>query len=626
MAASASDIDNFLSGPLVKWLSTCVKKPETLQVYETFFDGAPINEVLLQIDPEPSQPVPTTTNLQGLNITAARIKIFHCIIKNIKAVFEDELGQVVISLPDCVTLGRSPASEAALEQLKLLILLLLGCAVQGPTKELFILKIKELSVDDQHDIVECIRKVTDDQSVVLTLDWAEQPPQRLYSHLRTLTGERDKLLQQWVTDLGQETVTNGPASNSGTEGIESNHLAVELADWKARLRKQRQEFEARRAKAYRDEVDAMRERAERADRLEVEVQRYRERLADAEFYKIRVDELREDNRVLLETREMLEAQLARARQRADQVLELEAELLTSKQNINEIALERDAARDKVQELMDENLQLQQVTKSALQETSTLNTSAIDSDNEETNSGDNSLSEQLTNNAQARALRLELENKRLLSTIDSLKESSFHESANKILDLEKEKKKLLLKCEQLQESCDRLTQQNGELESLFKNAIQEKSETAGQKNKGYRHYVTLLKKRADDAEKSLAQMSDQLQGLQVQADKGKESEKLGSEMKDKVTLLEKENLGMQKEITKLKEIIESKDVTLDQHIEKSLKQEKEVQRLNKENANLSIQIDKLQEFEQKISGAHFPGFHSCGNNCNSAKRPNQRESE
>lgn len=69
-------------------LATCVKKPETLHVYETFFDGSPISEVLLQIDPEPTQPVPTTSSLQGLGITAARIKIFHCIIKNVKAIYE----------------------------------------------------------------------------------------------------------------------------------------------------------------------------------------------------------------------------------------------------------------------------------------------------------------------------------------------------------------------------------------------------------------------------------------------------------------------------------------------------------------------------------------------------------
>lgn len=92
------------------------------------------------------------------------------------------------------------------------------------------------------------------------------------------------------------------------------------------------------AKTYRDELDATREKAERADKLENEAQRYRERLADAEFYKVRVDELREDNRVLIETREMLESQLTRARQRSDQLLLLEEELLNYKQKLNDIAL------------------------------------------------------------------------------------------------------------------------------------------------------------------------------------------------------------------------------------------------------------------------------------------------
>lgn len=85
-------------------------------------------------------------------------------------------------------------------------------------------------------------------------------------------------------------------------------------------------------------MDAMREKAERADKLENEVQRFRERLADAEYYKVRVDELREDNRVLIETREMLESQLTRARQRADRMLELESELLNYKQKVNDLTL------------------------------------------------------------------------------------------------------------------------------------------------------------------------------------------------------------------------------------------------------------------------------------------------
>lgn len=54
--------------------------------------------------------------------------------------------------------------------------------------------------------------------------------------------------------------------------------------------------EARTAKSYRDELDAVMERADRADRLELEVVRYKEKLTDIEFYKTRMEELREDNR------------------------------------------------------------------------------------------------------------------------------------------------------------------------------------------------------------------------------------------------------------------------------------------------------------------------------------------
>ncbi|XP_074039067.1 protein girdin [Leptinotarsa decemlineata] len=664
MAASASEIEEFLSGPLVKWLSTCMKKPETLQVYETFFDGAPINEVLLLIDPEPSQPVPSISSLHGLSISAARTKIFHCIIQNIKAVYEDELGQVVISVPDCIVLGRTPTSQAALKQLRLLILLLLGCAVQGPTKELFILKIKELSVDDQHDIVECIKRVTDDQSIVLTLDWNDQQPEQLFSHIRTLTTERDKLVRQWVTDLGQEAVSSGSSSKFGNQGVESNHLAVELADWKARMRKQRQELEekteilaeckeelehatslitklkaensdllteARQAKAYRDEVDSMREKIERADRLEVEVQRYREKVNDTEFYRDRVSELREDNRILSETREMLEKQLERERQKGDHVLQLKNELLAVKQAFNSVVLERDATKEKVQELLDENHQLQHLMKSALQETSCPNIST-DSDLEETNSGDNSLSEQLTNDAQARALRFELENKRLLLALDSMEDNSFQQSANKILDLDKEKKKLALKCEQLQENCDKLTRQNAELEDLFENAIKENrklqdsidsqkmildrqnSELNNERTrinemeKNMEHLtkekqrVQLLcdtvKKRADDAEKCVSDYSKQVRAIEAQADKAKDFEKMANDSREAVIVLEKENSTMSKEIAKLKEIIETKDVIMDQNIETSSKQEREIKRLNKENENLLEQIEKFQDLEKK----------------------------
>lgn len=47
--------------------------------------------------------------------------------------------------------------------------------------------------------------------------------------------------------------------------------------------------EARAARAYRDELDALRERAGRGDRLEAELARCKERLNDVHFYRARVE-------------------------------------------------------------------------------------------------------------------------------------------------------------------------------------------------------------------------------------------------------------------------------------------------------------------------------------------------
>lgn len=47
--------------------------------------------------------------------------------------------------------------------------------------------------------------------------------------------------------------------------------------------------EARSVRAYRDEVDSLRERAARVDRLEAELIRCKEKLNDVHFYKTRVE-------------------------------------------------------------------------------------------------------------------------------------------------------------------------------------------------------------------------------------------------------------------------------------------------------------------------------------------------
>lgn len=60
---------------------------------------------------------------------------------------------------------------------------------------------------------------------------------------------------------------------------------------------------------------------------------------------------------------MLEEQLAKARKRSDHTLELESTILQYKQAINEIALERDANAEKLQQLIEENTNLSLLSKS-----------------------------------------------------------------------------------------------------------------------------------------------------------------------------------------------------------------------------------------------------------------------
>jgi hypothetical protein len=47
-------------------------------------------------------------------------------VKNIKSLYEEELCQIVLVLPDVLIIGREPESKQGLENMKLLLLLLLG--------------------------------------------------------------------------------------------------------------------------------------------------------------------------------------------------------------------------------------------------------------------------------------------------------------------------------------------------------------------------------------------------------------------------------------------------------------------------------------------------------------------
>ncbi|XP_076244739.1 protein girdin [Calliopsis andreniformis] len=669
---ASSEINNLLSGPLVTWFASCLEDSNLLTSYDDLVDGILLHNVFLQIDPEPLHD--EVISPEGSSII--RAKNLKTVVDNMKQFYEEELGHLVLRLPDTTNLGKEP--ELYVTEMKLLLLLLLGCAVQCPNKEKFITNIKTLNVDTQLAIVECIKQVTDCQDIVITQDAMENVNMgSLFTQIKKLIQELDLYRQRWRdTAINESTEGNDSSISVEAEGLnkvqpsnpvvksereDNHHYAVELADWKSRVRKQRQELEektealleckeeleyhkmlmtklkqenqdlmheARTAKSYRDELDAVIERADRADRLELEVVRYREKLTDIEFYKTRIEELREDNRVLMETREMLEDQLSSSRRRADKVLELESEIIKYKQLLNDMALERAADKEKYQELVEENTQLHKLTKAAANEAALANSI---SDSEEPAHTDNRLSEQLTNNAQTRALKLELENRRLLTLIDSLKENSFHENSSRVLELEKEKKKLSLKIESLNDNIERLTQQNSDLELVWKQALEENKklqnslknqrtstdkqqqefqvqhtkmieleknyDTAVKEKQRVQTLLESVQRRADDLERSLELANQKVDELKTVESNIKEINSKCLDVESKLVAVEKEKDVAQRDIHRYRETIEEKDVALDKATNTIEVLERKVTQLEQELHDSVTQISRLQEIER-----------------------------
>ena len=201
----------------------------------------------------------------------------------------------------------------------------------------------------------------------------------------------------------------------------------------------------------RDELDIVVERASKVDRLEAELNRYKDKLNDIDYYKARLEEMREDNRLLEETKSILEGQLESARQRAELVLDLEGELLNYKSQLNNILVEKEADKERIKKLVEENAHWQLCTKNCLSESASL-VAELDSIRTHNHADPNrdSLGEQITAvDLVGKTRRLEMENQRLVALLSNMKEAHFRENAERILHLEGENTRLKIKVEDLE---------------------------------------------------------------------------------------------------------------------------------------------------------------------------------
>ncbi|KAK2919341.1 hypothetical protein Q8A73_003712 [Channa argus] len=476
-------LDQFMLSPLVTWVKTFVPNDVGMQLdFNELLDGVFLNDIMTQINPSVT---PQGTNRVSKD-PSQRIQNLNFLVQQIKSYYLDHLRQLImIPLPNVLLLGRIPYCEQSLEEMKKLLLLLLGCAVQCEKKEAYIERIQTLDFDTKAAIAAHIQELTHSQENVLDLQLLEssemQPDEleavvrNMVKHLRHLLDQRDTHLDT-IADLMQEkegvasllSSPSSPLSTSYSPSMQQpqkagtqQHLAVELADSKAKIRRLRQELEekseqmldcrhelenmeaelkriqqensqllvdARAARTYRDELDSLRERAIKADKLESEVGRYREQLHKMEFYKAKVEELKEDNRVLQETKEVLEDQLAGWRARSDKIHQLEKHSLLLKAQVHDMEQEREGDRRRMEELQEENLALCLAQRRSMEESQHLGWELEQlSKTTENGQDQQTLSEEVSERTRSRMLKLEKENQSLLKTLEELRAASISNS-------------------------------------------------------------------------------------------------------------------------------------------------------------------------------------------------------
>jgi len=313
-------------------------------------------------------------------------------------------------------------------------------------------------------------------------------------------------LGERIVSLDLDKKSGGEEGKVGSKlTAAENHAMVELAEHKAGLRKLRQQLEekteqlsecreeldklqdstgrlkaenlelcqdARAAKTYRDELDVLRERAGKVDKLEAEILRYKDKMNDIDFFKSRVEELREDNRILVETKEMLEEQLLSSRKRCESVLALENEMIKYRGDIESLHHQQELDRATIQDLQEENQALALSQKHSVNKSQSL-LAEMESIKGDQSKELNILSEQLGKDAVTRVHKLELDNQRLQHELDAAKAEQEKNEREWRMAKETEAKKKAAIIGRLEESVKREANEREKLEQHFIETKREK---------------------------------------------------------------------------------------------------------------------------------------------------------
>ncbi|XP_054829004.1 coiled-coil domain-containing protein 88B [Eublepharis macularius] len=411
-------LEDFISGPLVTWMETLesladstTEQPPTpwekkrQEGHKEYFlqlvGGNFLIHVMEIIDLIPGGVQPRWNKLSD---ETQKLQMLQTLLQRLRRFYQDELQQLILtSPPNIYLLARDPLTAQGVKEMKKLLLLLLGGAVQCEQRDEIIGHIQTLDIDTQAALASAIQEVTQEPENMLRLQWKELAPlemerllRDLVSRIRDLVHERDAGLEKlWELQQGQQEPPQALPSENNHQ-----HLGVQLAETRAQVRRLQHELEekmeelleqqdelkdlegqlhkmrqenrklageARQAGLYRDELDAFREKALRTERLQADLMALKERLPALEHCRVQLKEEREFSQALMETKAMLEGQLEAVHTRGQRLNQLEKEKEKLQHCLSQAQEERDQLYHQTEELLTENLALERQLRRSLGE-------------------------------------------------------------------------------------------------------------------------------------------------------------------------------------------------------------------------------------------------------------------
>ncbi|XP_057352944.1 girdin-like isoform X2 [Manis pentadactyla] len=458
-------------------------------------------------------------------------------------------------------------------------------------------------------------------------------------HLKRLIDERDEY-SETITELSEEQdglhflphASSSVQSPCGSPGMRQTE-SQQLADTKAKIRRLRDELDenteelldckeeleqmeielkrlqqenmnllsdAHSARMYRDELDALQEKAVRLDQLESEVSKYKERLHDTGFYKARVEELKEDNQVLFETKTMLEDQLEGTRAHSDKLRELEKENLQLKAKLHDMKMECDMDRKKIEELMEENMTLEMAQKQSMDESLHLGwqLEQIYRTSELSEAPQKSLGHEVNELTSSSLLKLETENQSLTKTVEELRSSmdSAEGNTSKILKVQKENQRLNKKMKILE-------QENEHLNKTVSSLRQRSQISAEARVKDIQKENKILHESIKETSSKLSKIEFEKRQIKKELEHYKEKGEQAEELENELHHLEKENELLQKKITNLKTTCEKIEALKQENSELERENRKFKKALDSFQ-NVTLQLQSLEKENSQLDGENL----------------------